>query len=85
MTVVFEAIFVVALLALAITGAMRPWIALVVLLGVLPFNGWLTNVAAVDLGLTDQNRVLLAAWHDALVGGILVAAGLAVLRLARGQ
>ena len=80
MTALPDAILIAGLLALAITAIARPWIALVVLLGLLPFNGWLTNVLATDLALTDPSRTLLAAWHDALVVGILMAAVLAWLQ-----
>lgn len=59
------------LVALAIR---RPWAALVVLLGLLPLNGLLTQVVPVLLGLGAFARVALGAWHDALLLGIVATA-----------
>jgi hypothetical protein len=67
-----------ALLAFALV---RPWHALVVLLGLLPLNGLVTQVVPVVLGLEATARMALGGWHDALLLGIVAAAA---WRLARG-
>ncbi|MEO8273051.1 MAG: O-antigen ligase family protein [Chloroflexota bacterium] len=67
----------VALLTLAIR---RPWHALVALLGILPLNGLITQVAPVALGLDKPARLAVSGWHDALLIGIVLAA---VWQLAR--
>jgi hypothetical protein len=72
--------FVAVDLALAIVAVRRPWIGLVILLGVLPVNGALTQVVARLLSLSDPAQIALAAWHDALVAGIALAALVALLR-----
>ena len=53
---------------------LRPWVALVALLGLLPFNGLLLDVIARALGASGSTVTLMAAWHDALAGGIIAAA-----------
>jgi hypothetical protein len=65
---------------LAVLAFSRPWISLVVLLGALPFNGLLVQVGAQLAGLDDTGRVALAAWHDMLILGIVLAAAVAWLR-----
>lgn len=68
----------VALLGFAL---LRPWHALVLLLGLLPLNGLLTQVVPVALGLDAPARLALGGWHDALLLGIVA---VAAWRLARG-
>ena len=63
--------FDVGLLALAVR---RPWLGLTILLAGIPFNGFLLDVIAGGLGLSDTATTALAAWHDALSIGIGVAA-----------
>jgi len=72
--------FIVLDLVLLVLAARRPWAGLVALLGGLPFNGFLTQVAAGLLGLGPEARVAVAGWHDALAGGILLAAGWTFVR-----
>jgi hypothetical protein len=64
------------LLALFALGLTRPWLGLVVLLAALPFNGLLLHVGAPQLGLSGTSATMLAAWHDAIAGGVIAAAGL---------
>jgi hypothetical protein len=52
----------------------RPWQGLVVLMVGLPLNAIATQIVPVALGLSPVARVLAGAWHDALVGGFLLAA-----------
>ena len=72
--------FVAIDLALAIVALRRPWVGLVLLLGILPVNGALTQVLPNLLSLSDRGQLALAAWHDALVAGIALAALSALLR-----
>jgi hypothetical protein len=72
--------FVVIDLALGIVAFRRPWISLVLLLGILPLNGALTEVVPRLLTLSDPAQLALAAWHDAVVAGIALAALIALLR-----
>jgi hypothetical protein len=72
--------FVVVDLALGLIALRRPWIGLIVLLGILPINGALTQVVPRLLSLSDPGQLALAAWHDALVAGIALAALIALLR-----
>jgi hypothetical protein len=58
----------------------RPWPALVVLMAGLPLNAIATQIGPVALGLSPLARVLAGAWHDALVGGFLLAAATAAVR-----
>jgi hypothetical protein len=58
----------------------RPWVGFVVLLAVLPFNGFLGDVAAPTLGLASVETTALLAWHDALAFGIALAAATQFLR-----
>jgi hypothetical protein len=74
MSILVNGILVLALLGLFVAAFWRPWIALAVLVGLLPFNGVLLDVVARSLGATSTNATLLAAWHDALAGGFVVAA-----------
>lgn len=67
-------------LFLAIVAARRPWIGLVLLLGILPINGALTQLVPRLLSLSDPAQLALAAWHDALVAGIALAALIAFFR-----
>ena len=77
----------VAILALDVSivvlAAWRPWAALVVLLAVLPLNGMISQVLSGLLDLTPAATTALAAWHDALVAGIAVAAAISWLRSRR--
>lgn len=72
--------FVAVDLALGVLAVRRPWIGLVVLLGILPVNGALTQVVPRMLSLSDPAQLALAAWHDALVGGIALAALVSFVR-----
>ena len=72
--------FVAIDLALAVFALRRPWLGLVLLLGILPVNGALTQVLPNLLALSDGAQLALAAWHDALVAGIALAALAALLR-----
>jgi hypothetical protein len=79
--VVLDALpFVAVDLALGVVAARRPWIGLVILLGILPINGALTQVVPRLLSLSDPAQLALAAWHDALVAGIAIAALVAFVR-----
>jgi len=69
--------------ALLLFAVLRPWHALLVLIGGLPFNGLLLDVVGPRMGVGDPSslsRIALAAWHDAIALGIIAAAGLAVLQ-----
>ena len=66
--------------ALLIFAVRRPWLGIVLLLGLLPLNGAITQVAPHLLNLSDAAQLSMAAWHDALVGGVALAAALALLR-----
>ena len=70
----------IALLALFALAVVRPWFGLVVLLAGLPFNGLLLHVGAPQLALSGTGATMLAAWHDALAAGVIVAAGFHWLR-----
>lgn len=61
----------------------RPWIGLIVLLAVLPFNGLISQVVPGLADLTPTAETALAAWHDAIVAGIALAAVIAWLRQPR--
>jgi O-antigen ligase len=79
--VVLDALPFVAIdLVLAAVAARRPWIGLIALLGLLPVNGVLTRVLSRLLDLSDPAQLALAAWHDALVAGIALAALIALVR-----
>lgn len=67
-------------LALCILAIRRPWWGLILLLGVLPFNGVITQVIPNLLSLSDLAQLALAGWHDALVAGVALSATLAMLR-----
>ncbi len=69
--------------SLFVFAARRPEQGLVVLLAALPLNSFVILVIGDLVGLTGLPRVALAAWHDALVGGIAVAAGVALVRAPR--
>ena len=66
--------------ALALLAIRRPWIALVLLLAVLPFSGLISQVIPVGLDLSAPARLALAGWRDAVVAGIAVAALWALVR-----
>ena len=61
----------------------RPWVGLVALVAGLPFNGILTQVLPVALTLSSPAHVAVGAWHDALLGGILLAAAVELARTRR--
>ena len=65
--------FLVVDLALFAFAVRRPWIGLVVVLAGLPVNGFLTQVVPVFLRLTPEAWITLGGWHDALVGGVVLA------------
>ena len=70
-------------LALAVAAARRPWVGLLVLLAALPFNGIVSQVVPGLVGTTPTATTALAAWHDALVAGIVAAAAADWLRSMR--
>jgi hypothetical protein len=71
--------FVVLDLALGVFAVRRPWLGIVALLGILPVNGALTQVVPRLLDLSDPAQLALAAWHDALVAGVVLAAAMSFL------
>ena len=73
-------VLTIALLALFVVAVARPWLGLLVLLAGLPFNGLFLHVVGSQLGLTGVTATMLAAWHDALAAGVIVAAGFHWLR-----
>jgi hypothetical protein len=75
------AVLLIALLVLFAIGLVRPWLGLLVLLAALPFNGLLVHVGGFELGLTGTSATMLAAWHDALAAGVIVAAGIRWLQV----
>lgn len=72
--------FVAIDLVFAVVALRRPWTGLVLLLGILPVNGALTQILPTLLSLSDGAQLALAAWHDALVAGIALAALASLLR-----
>jgi hypothetical protein len=64
----------VVLAALLILATLRPWLGLLLLLALLPFNGVLLDVVGPSIHLSSNELTLLAAWHDALAGGVILAA-----------
>ncbi len=68
---------VAALFAVAV---LRPWLGLLLLLGLMPFNGVLLDVVGPSLHLSSTALTVLAGWHDALAGGVIVAGGIRWLR-----
>lgn len=64
---------VAALFAVAV---LRPWLGLLLLLGLMPFNGVLLDVVGPSLHLSSTALTVLAGWHDALAGGVIVAGGI---------
>jgi hypothetical protein len=72
--VVVVILLAAVLVGLAAFAIARPWLGLVLLLALLPFNGLLTDVISPTLNLSSNASTMLAAWHDALAGGIIVAA-----------
>ncbi len=66
--------------ALGILALRRPWVGVALLLGGLPVNGAITQVIPHLLNLSAAAQLALAAWHDALVAGVALAAALALLR-----
>jgi O-antigen ligase len=73
-------LFLVIDVALVVAAVRRPWLALVALLALLPFSGLITQVLPVLLDLASPGRLALAAWRDALVAGIAIAAAWSLLR-----
>jgi hypothetical protein len=63
----------VMLAGLTALAAVRPWIGLALLLALLPFNGLLLDVVAPTVRLSATATTALAAWHDALAVGVMVA------------
>ena len=84
MTITPVAIAIVLIdVGLLIFAVRRPWIALVVLLAGLPFNGILLDVIGPALGITGSTsagRFALAGWHDAIALGLVAAAALDLVR-----
>ena len=74
------ALFLALDIGLFLLAVRRPWVALVALLGLLPFSGLITQVLPVGLDLAGPSRLVLAAWRDAIVGGLAVAALWALVR-----
>ena len=70
-------------LALAVSATRRPWTGLIVLLAVLPLNGLVSQVVPGLADLTPTANTALAAWHDAIVAGIAVAALIGWIRQPR--
>ncbi len=60
--------------ALFVVSVLRPWLGLLLLLGLMPFNGFLLDVVGPSLHLSSTALTVLAGWHDALAGGVVVAA-----------
>ena len=75
-------IIAIAISLAAFAFALRwPWHGLVVLLALLPLNGFIVIVVADLAGLEGGvGRIALAAWHDALAAGVIVAAVVAWIR-----
>ena len=72
--------FIALDLVLAFFAIRRPWAGLILLLGGLAVNGAVTQVIPNLLSLSEPAQLALAGWHDALVVGIALAAGLALFR-----
>jgi hypothetical protein len=72
-------------LGLLALSCRRPWLGLVILLAILPFNGFLGHVIAPTLGLASIETTALLAWHDALTLGIALAAATQFLRRRGGS
>jgi hypothetical protein len=69
-----SAVLVMGLGAIAVFAFWRPWLGLLALLALIPFNGLLTDVIGPTLQLSSTNQTMLAAWHDALAAGVMAAA-----------
>src|SRR5512136_3084732 len=70
-----ELALIVGVLAVVLgLATFRPWVALVVALALVPFNGLLVDVILPGAGFTSNAATAAAAWHDALVGGVILAA-----------
>jgi hypothetical protein len=74
MALLVLAVLAVLLAGLAAFAFIRPWIGLVVLLAMLPFNGFLSDVIEPTLRLSSNASTMMSAWHDALAVGIIAAA-----------
>lgn len=68
------------LIGLTAFAILRPWLGLIVLLALLPFNGFLSDVVAPTLHLSSTASTMLAAWHDAIAVGIIAVAAWAWIR-----
>lgn len=58
----------------------RPWTGLVLLLALIPFNGFLLAVVAAWIGLDADARTILGAWHDGLALGVVAASVIVLAR-----
>lgn len=76
-------LFIAIDLLLFVVAIRRPWLALVALLALLPLNGFIVLVIGDLAGASGAGRVALAAWHDALAGGFIVAAAIEAVRALR--
>jgi hypothetical protein len=72
--------FVALDLALVAIAFRRPWAALVLLLAGLPLSGLTTQVIPRILNLSVPAELALAAWRDGVLAGIVLAAGVALVR-----
>ena len=75
--------FLVVDLALFALAVRRPWVGLVLVLAGLPVNGFVTQVVPVFFDLSSEAWLALGGWHDAVIGGIVVAGILRWLRAGR--
>jgi hypothetical protein len=72
-------------LCLFLLAARWPAWGLLVLLAGLPLSSFVILVGGHLVGLTGVPHMALSAWHDAVVGGIVLAAIIAVARAPRGR
>jgi hypothetical protein len=70
-----QVVVAVGLAALLAFAVLRPWLGLLLLLALVPFNGLLLDVVGPSLHFSSNGQTMLGAWHDSLAGGIIVAAG----------
>ncbi len=68
------------LVGLFLLAYWRPWVGLLLLLSLLPFNGFLVDIVTPSLHFSSTASTMAAGWHDALAGGVIVAAGIRWLR-----